>query len=235
MIEPGEEHLALLYALMQELRNGLGGGRILSECDGRLGWPRRGVYFISEPGEMCGNDSNVPRIVKVGTHAVSSGSRSTLWGRLRAHRGNSDGNGNHRGSIPRLHAGMAMMAMNHELRFPTWGKGSSAPRETRRAEEPLEKLVSEYIGKMTVIWIGVDDEPGRSSDRAYIERNAIGLLSGLGLSMNPPSDEWLGRYSPKEAIRNSGLWNVDHVGYQYDSRFLAILEAYVEATIHSSL
>ncbi len=231
MTEIREEHLTRFYALIQELRNGLGGGRILGECNGRLGWPRRGVYFISEPGEGCSNDPTVPRIVRVGTHAVSTGSRSTLWGRLRAHRGNSDGTGNHRSSIFRLHAGMAMMALNHELGLPTWGKGSSAPKETRRTEEPLEKFVSEYIGKMSVIWIDVDDEPGPQSDRAHIERNAIGLLSGSEAILSLRSNEWLGNHSPREAIRKSGLWNVDHVGYEYDFRFMDMLERYIESTL----
>jgi len=102
----------------------------------------------------------VPRIVRVGTHAVSSGSKTTLWGRLRAHKGNNDGRGNHRGSIFRLHAGMALMAKDPQLMFPTWGRGSSAPKKMREAEVPLEKLVSAYIGRMTVIWIDVDDGPG---------------------------------------------------------------------------
>lgn len=230
MIDIEKKHLLRFYGHMQDLRHGLGGGRILGECDGRLDWPKRGVYFLSESGEICEFEPTIPRIVRVGTHAVSTGSKSTLWGRLRAHRGNSNGVGNHRGSILRLHVGMALMALDHELQFPSWGRGSSASKEIRAAEEPLERLVSEYVGRMSVIWIKVEDEPGVESDRAYLERNAIGLLSGPGVSLSPYGREWLGNHSPKKTIRESGVWNINHVGYGYDPRFLDVLERYVEST-----
>ena len=44
-----------------------------------------------------------PRVVRIGTHGLKNGSRSTLWGRLSQHRGSSrSGLGNHRGSSFRL-------------------------------------------------------------------------------------------------------------------------------------
>jgi hypothetical protein len=47
--------------------------------------------------------------------------------------------------------------------------------------------------------------------RAFIERNAIALISNGMHPHDPPSDGWLGRYSLKAEIRQSGLWNVNHV------------------------
>ncbi len=213
----------------------MGGGRILCECSGRLGWPARGVYFLFEPGEMCQSDRELPRIVRVGTHAVSTGSKSSLWGRLRAHRGNNSGGGNHRGSILRLHIGAALMARDGKPLLPSWGKGSSAPKGIRIAEEPLERQVSAYIGGMRILWLAVSDEPGPNSDRAYIERNAIGLLSNSGSFPDPPSQEWLGRNSQKPAIRSSGLWNVDYTDYEYDPSFLDVLERCADTTVGDSL
>lgn len=63
-----------------------------------------------EPGEYRTRKLHQLRIVRVGTHAVSTGSKATLWHRLRAHRGSKDGRGNHRASIFRRHAGAAMIA-----------------------------------------------------------------------------------------------------------------------------
>lgn len=96
------------YSLLERLRKLPHQGRSLGEYTGRVPWPIRGVYFFLEPGEYRTQNSDAPRVVRVGTHAVSVGSKSTLWGRLRAHCGSQSGTGNHRGSIFRLHVGAAM-------------------------------------------------------------------------------------------------------------------------------
>ena len=74
-----------LYGLLAELRERLGGYKYLRDCNGRMSWPKRGVYFIFEDGELR-EDGHTPRVVRVGTHAVSAGSRTTLWNRLSQHR-----------------------------------------------------------------------------------------------------------------------------------------------------
>lgn len=39
------------YELLRRLEAVVGGTRTLAACDGRMGWPTRGVYFFFEPGE----------------------------------------------------------------------------------------------------------------------------------------------------------------------------------------
>ncbi|WP_207707562.1 hypothetical protein [Desulfofundulus thermobenzoicus] len=218
--------LERFYAALNTIREHVGGERRLSECSGRMGWPRRGVYFFFEPGENRCSGAGL-RVVRVGTHAVSSGSGTTLWDRLRTHRGVLGGGGNHRASIFRLHVGTALLARGD---YPdavrlSWGRGSSAPKEVRRAEHGLECAVSEYIGKMPFLWLKVDDEPGPASMRKYIERNAVALLSAASrLRIDLPSEGWLGHSSRHEAVRVSGLWNVDHVFEEYDPDFLDLFE-----------
>ena len=97
------------YELLSSLAAGLGGWRRLAECSGRMNWPQRGVYFFFEPGESRSRSGTGNRVVRVGTHALKDGSRSTLWQRLSQHRGNARGDGgNHRGSIFRLLVGAAL-------------------------------------------------------------------------------------------------------------------------------
>ena len=221
------ERVARFYQLLAELRRGVGGPRCLGGCTGRMKWPERGLYFFFEPGEMR-PDFTTARVVRVGTHAVSRGSRTTLWSRLRAHRGTTNGTGNHRGSIFRLHVGAALIRKSADhVVFPSWGKGASASRQIRAGEAPLEKMVSEHIGKMSVLWISVEDEAGPASDRAYLERNAIALLTGA----DSPSKNWLGSHSVREEIRESGLWNLDHVGGHCDPGLFDALERSVANTI----
>ena len=220
------------YALMDDLDLHCAGKRTLAECDGRMTWPNRGVYFFFEPGETRAS-SSIPRVVRVGTHALRP-SRSTLWGRLSQHRGSvggrMPGGGNHRGSIFRLHVGTGLLATGDwpaSIR-PTWGIGGSATAEVRAAEYPLERAVSDYIGAMPLLWIAIDDAPGRTSDRGVIERGAIGLLSNaIQPAIDPPSAGWLGRHADRESVRRSGLWNVNHVNDQFDRRFLQVLERHL--------
>lgn len=212
--------------LIKKIRERVGGERQLRACNGRMSWPRRGVYFFFEPGENRKSGAGL-RVVRVGTHAVSKGSGTTLWTRLRTHRGSLSGGGNHRGSIFRLHVGTALLARGDypDVVRRSWGRGSSAPREVRRAEHGLECAVSEYIGKMPFLWLGVDDEPGPKSMRKYIERNAVALLSAVSrLRIDPPSDGWLGHSCRHEVVRASGLWNVNHVYEDYNPGFLDLFE-----------
>lgn len=223
------KHLEEFYSLLRKLENIFGGKRVLSECHGRMKWPERGVYFFFEPYENRSLESNQMRVVRVGTHMVSKGSKASFWHRLHTHRGTEDGRGNHRGSIFRLHVGEAIIRRsNDEIPVPTWGIGQSASEEVRKKEVWLEKEVSKYLGKTLLLWLEVPDNPGPDSDRAYIERNSIGLLSGSGNPLDIPSKTWLGNFSSCDPIRKSGLWNVNHVVYGYDYRFLDVLRYYIE-------
>ena len=165
------------YTILSQLEALGQQGWRLDQYTGRSPFPVRGVYFFREPGEYRLAKPNSLRIVRVGTHAVSANSKSTLWGRLKTHLGTRGGVGNHRGSIFRLHVGAALLARDRVV-VPTWGVGSSAPPALRAnvsaqaAEAAHERKVSEHIGAMTVLWVDAPDEPGPWSKRALIERNA---------------------------------------------------------------
>lgn len=191
-----------------------------------------GVYFFQEPGEYRAGEPDVLRIVRVGTHAVSQGSKATLWQRLRTHKGTNAGGGNHRGSIFRKHVGAAMIVRDR-IDLPRWNIGSSARHAVRVREADHEKQVSAYIGAMPVFWVAVPGQSGPSNRRAFIERNAIALLSHHLDPMDKASEGWLGNSCPHDEVRHSALWNVNHVGEDYDPGFLDALEACVALTCQS--
>jgi hypothetical protein len=223
-------HLTRFYELLAQLERNLGGSRRLSECSGRMDWPRLGVYFFRETSESRYETGVGQRIVRVGTHALKLGARSTLWGRLSQHRGKADGSGgNHRGSVFRKIIGAAM-TNGEGYGYPTWGHGNSAPKAIREGERPLEEEVSAIIGAMPFLWLEVDDEPGPDSLRGYIERNAIALLSNYEREpIDPPSPEWLGHYSNLERVKLSGLWNSNHVEDTYTPTFLDTMEQLIDS------
>jgi hypothetical protein len=220
------------YSLLTELEGLVGGKQKLGECTGYMDWPDRGIYFFFAPDEYRGEQL---RLTRVGTHAVSSGSSTSLWDRLRTHRGAKrgtyEGGGNHRGSVFRKRVGEAIIERDdfHE-EYPEWGVGSSAGREQRLTELELERNVSDYIRNLPFLWVNVDDEPGPGSDRAYLEQNAIALISNYERETVDPRENWLGQYSQSAKIRASGLWNVDHVDEKYDPAFLDVLQEHIELT-----
>lgn len=224
----GNELLEELYGLLGELARRTGAPRTLGSCTGRDGWPARGVYFFFEPGEIRADGS--PRVVRVGTHGLTAGSKSTLWGRLSQHRGRTSGRGNHRGSVFRLHVGAALIARGDVVPVETWGHRPSAPRDVREAEAAIEQAVTAHLGAMQVLWVPVDDEPGATSHRGRIEAGAIAALSRLSNpATDPPSRGWLGNYAARPAIRGSGLWNVNHVDGPLAREFLPVLARWVAA------
>ena len=223
--------LIRFYDLLNKLEGRIGGPRNLADCNGRLTWPARGVYFFREPGENRSDSGSGPRVVRIGTHALNAGSGTKLWGRLSQHRGTaSSGSGNHRGSIFRLIVGTALMSRDG-ITCATWGQGNSASPDIREGERDLEQVVSREIGALPFLWLDIGDEPGPDSLRGLIERNSIALLSNSHKEpLDPSSKDWLGRHCNRDRVVRSGLWNSNHVDEQYDPGFLDTLDGLIEKT-----
>lgn len=230
--------LTRFYSLLDSLELRIGGKRKLTDFQKFHDWPRRGVYFFFESSEYCSGSGHIPRVVRVGTHALSAGSRSTLGQRLRNHRGSSSGGGNHRGSIFRLLVGQALQAKGELTTCQSWSVKNDAakaaialgivPQALKAGEAQVEQAVTRYIGAMPFLWLDVDDNPGPDSLRTIVERNAIALLSNYERpSCDPASAGWLGQYSNRPLVRNSGMWNQRHVAEAHQSAFLDVFEKLV--------
>lgn len=233
------DHIRRLYDVLSRLEEQVGGKRLLSQFGQYRDWPQRGVYFFFEPQEFRSDSGEDLRVVRVGTHALKQGSRSTLGKRLSQHRGKVKGGGNHRGSIFRLLVGQAMIGQGTVPPCPSWGvkgdlsKVGTALRVDRKAihnsEQPVEGAVSRYIGAMPFLWLDIDDVPSPDSLRGYIERNAIALLSNYE---RPPLDmasaNWLGQHSNRSLVQKSQLWNQRHVSEVHDPELLPVMRRLVE-------
>jgi hypothetical protein len=135
----------------------------------------------------------------------------------------------------RLHVGSALIRRHGwEAQYPQWGLGQSADAATVLSEQPLERLVTEYVGKLRCLVLSINDEASGRSDRAFVEQAIIGLLTPLGISAVPPSTHWLGLSSSRDIIRRAGLWNINHVGAGCPPRLFEVLEHYVDLTTTES-
>ncbi|MER8661326.1 hypothetical protein NKH34_09315 [Mesorhizobium sp. M1148] len=214
-----------------------GGVSRLAELDSTI--PRRGVYFFFDDREPRSDSGSGPRVVRVGTHALTAGSASSLRQRLAQHRGKRGGGGNHRGSIFRLLVGQALLSRGGLPASPSWGMKSDPAKaglalgiardELTDAEQPIEEAVSLYLSKLSFARLSIDDEPGLDSLRGTIERQSIALLANFERpALDPATPSWLGFASNRPLVVGSGLWNQRHVTEKYDPAFLVTLSQLVD-------
>ena len=205
--------MTALYSIIDEARKKDQTFKFSSLAGAKV--PPRGVYIFLDPSEE-NFLKNGPRIVRIGTHAVSLDSKSTLRTRLRSHLGKGDGLGNHRGSIFRLHVGRAMQEAGLiSTKSITWGEGQNATADVRREEVALERKVSEYLRNLEVFIIPLDDAPSKDSLRACVETQLIALCTERFEMIENAGAAWLGRHSPDLTIARSGLWNLRDVAKPY--------------------
>ena len=227
-VGPRREMLDEFYALLEEQADQIGGRWSLPDCSGDDHWPDHGVVFFFEPGELR-EDGEAPRVVRVGTHALTAGSKTRLWDRLRSDRGtvggSNPGSGNHRASAFRRHVGRALIARDgHPAAAASWGMAGNVSVEMRERELSLEMEVSRHLASMTFIWLAVP----KLEDRQAIEQGSIALLSNLGRDpVDPPSEDWLGLYAG-EVIAKAGIWNLDHADKAPEPALLPLLRRHLD-------
>jgi hypothetical protein len=220
-----QKDLDRFYELMSELEK-CNPKQQLKYSDGNQDWISQGIYFFYEDKEK--REDGSPRIVRIGTHAVSKGSKTTYWSRLRQHKGTKYGSGNHRGSVFRKLIGQSIIIKNSLTEFSYWGK-AKVDKTLKAQEKTLEMKVSEIIGNLNFLSLEVIGESRKNNMRAYIETNSIALLSNLNKQeIDAPSSNWLGRWSGHKDVIGSGLWNSDDTEKKYDPSFLIKLEELIK-------
>ena len=211
------------YDLLDELEEKIGGRRRLGDCRGRMDWPKRGIYFFFEPGEMRAVNPVSSRVVRVGASTA-------LRKRIEKHKGvETRRGGDRRSSVFRRLVGDAIGQRNPELMPESWWQKEPVSPEMQELEYLHEIRVSEYLADMTLLFVYVPDASGADSMET-VESDAIALLSGYRKSSpDEPSSDWLGRHSTREKVRHSGLWNNNHVDKNCAPDFLNRFEKLTKA------
>lgn len=165
--------------------------------------PRNGIYVLFEEGEEAHGGS---RIVRAGTHTGDG----QLPSRLLQHFVNE----NKDRSIFRKNIGRALLNRASDPFLAEWelDRTSRAARERYGPEQQqakrraVEGEVTRYLQRhLRFVVFRVEGK----SDRLALESRIISTLSRCDECR--PSDRWLGLSSPKEKIRQSGLWLVNEL------------------------
>lgn len=163
--------------------------------------PRNGIYVLFEEGERA---HGVDRIVRVGTHTGDNQLRS----RLKQHFVNE----NKDRSIFRKNIGRTILYRDNDpfLEQWEWDLTSKKAKEQylplldeKKLRETEEKVTSIIQQNFTFVVFEVNDKDARLKWEEKII-STVSWCDECG-----PSPDWLGLFSPKKKIRESGLWLVN--------------------------
>jgi hypothetical protein len=165
--------------------------------------PLNGIYLLFERGE---HGHGADRIVRVGTHTGTDQLRSRLMQHFLKE--NKDR------SIFRKNIGRALLNRDNDPFSRDWefDRTSSLARRSDAKQTDLNRLksveveVSKVIrGNFSFAVLRVEEKEKRLQLESKII-STVSLCEECG-----PSNSWLGRHSPKERIRESGLWLVNEL------------------------
>jgi hypothetical protein len=162
---------------------------------------KRNLHPFRERGDRARHEP----FVRVGTHTGDKQLRS----RLRQHFlvENKDR------SIFRKNIGRALLHRDHDPFLPLWelDRTSRAVRDKHGGidldrQRAIERTVSDYIREyFSFVVVRVDEK----LERLRLESRMVSTVSLCDACL--PSAQWLGLSSPKEKIRESGLWLVNEL------------------------
>jgi len=164
--------------------------------------PLNGIYILFEKNELAHNTN---RIVRIGTHTGNNQLRS----RLNQHFVNE----NKDRSIFRKNIGRALLNKNNDSFLKFWEldlttKNSRILNSSIdfNKQKQVEKEVTKYIQEKFSFAVF---EIKNKEERLKLESKLISTISQCNECK--PSLNWLGLFSPKEKIKNSGLWLVNEL------------------------
>lgn len=165
--------------------------------------PLNGIYVLFEKGESAHGTN---RIVRIGTHTGNN----QLVSRLKQHfiKENKDR------SIFRKNIGRCLLNKENDPFLKQWELDLTSRKAKEKyaalidfdKQNEIEKGVSEYIqNNFSFVVFQVDDK----EKRLGLESKIISTVSLCKECF--PSKNWLGLSSPKQKIRESGLWLVNEL------------------------
>lgn len=165
--------------------------------------PKNGIYVLFEKGEKAhGGD----RIVRIGTHTGGNQLPSRLFQHFL--------NENKDRSIFRKNIGRALLNKKKDSFVKEWEIDLTTKEAKARLlslidlekQKQIEKEVTDYIQKnFSFVVFPVENK----EKRLGIESRIISTISLC--EECSPSKNWFGLFSPKEKIRESGLWLVNEL------------------------
>jgi hypothetical protein len=182
--------------------------------------PKNGIYFFYEQGEIWGHGGNKPRIVRIGTHR-----NGNFRNRIAEHYLFDESKMNFSKDKPkpsdrsifRKNIGRALFNQRKDKYLQVWEKDFIKTENRKKfrhsraikKEKEIESEITRILrNSFSFRFIELDSQTARMGKRG-LESSLIGTIAQCKLCK--PSNNWLGNFSPKKKIRESGLWLVQHL------------------------
>lgn len=175
--------------------------------------PQNGIYFFYEQGEAWGHGGDHLRIVRIGSHTGRGNFRSRIAETYLLDETRLDFNENSvkpaDRSIFRKNIGRALLNRSSDDYLQVWDIDFTA-RTNRESfghlrdiekEKRLEHDISRMLRQRFCFRFIIVDDP---IERTQHEKRLIGTIAQCKVCT--PSEDWLGRHSPKQKIREGNLW-----------------------------
>ena len=165
--------------------------------------PQNGIYILFEKGETF---QGFDRIVRVGTHTGDNQLRSRLTQHFITEKKNR--------SIFRKNIGRCFLAKENDPYLKLWEIDTTSRSKKEEYqnqlntefEKELENKITTYMQSNFSFCVF---EVKTKEDRLFWEMKIASTLNQAKCSI--PSENWLGKFSPKVQIRESGLWQVNEL------------------------
>jgi hypothetical protein len=182
--------------------------------------PENGIYFFYERDEIGGHGGRKPRIVRIGTHKEGN-----FRSRIKEHYLLDESKMNFDKDMPkpsdrsifRKNIGRALINRDRDNYLQIWeidfmtrkNRQSSGYRRDMDREKRIESTITKTLRERFYFRFVIIDSQLQRMGRKGLESSLIGTVASCKLCN--PSDNWLGNYSPKKQIKESGLWLVQHL------------------------
>jgi len=182
--------------------------------------PENGIYFFYEKGEAWGHGGDNPRIVRIGTHKDgnfrSRIKEHFLFDELKMNFDRAKPKPSDR-SIFRKNIGRALLNSDEDDYLQIWeidfttraNRESLGHKRDIEKEKRIESTITKTLReRFSFRFIVIDNQTERMGSKG-LESSLIGTVASCKLCRH--SDNWLGNNSPKQQIKKSGLWLVQHL------------------------
>lgn len=182
--------------------------------------PKNGIYFFYQDNEFWGHGGEKPRIVRIGTHK-SNNFQSRINEHYLISKNWMDFNALKPApkdrSIFRKNIGRAIINKENPKYLKIWNIDFTITKNRQKYsylrnikyEKEIEKKINKILrNTFSFRYIEIIKEENRIGSKG-LESRLIGTISKCPVCK--PSSEWLGKSSPIAKIRNSGLWQVQHL------------------------
>lgn len=182
--------------------------------------PKNGIYFFYEDGEVSQHNQSQLRIVRIGTHKDDNfRNRIAEHFLLNENKMNLDVSKSppHDRSIFRKNIGRALLNRDNDKYLDVWEKDLTSKDSRKKywhlrdivKEKEVESAVTDVLRQKFMFRFLVIEGESLRMGQDGLEGKLIATVAQCGLCK--PSQGWLGNSSTVLKIKNSGLWQVQHL------------------------